>query len=76
MIGAVIALDSEAEALLSQMEIENIQTVHGKPVYLGSAFGKKTLLCFRHPVVRLGLSGGHVRGLRGADGLCGAVYSA
>lgn len=45
MIGAVIALDSEAEALLSQMEIENIQTVHGKPVYLGCAFGKKTLLC-------------------------------
>ena len=45
MIGAVIALDSEAEALLSQMDIENILTVHGKPVYMGRAFGKKIVLC-------------------------------
>ena len=45
MIGAVIALDSEAEALLDQMEIENILTVHGKPVYLGKAFGKDVALC-------------------------------
>ena len=45
MIGAVIAMDSEAEALLSQMEIENLMTVHGKPVYYGRAFGKDVLLC-------------------------------
>lgn len=45
MIGAVIAMDSEAEALLSQMEIENLMTVHGKPVYCGKAFGKDVLLC-------------------------------
>mgnify|MGYP002799031855 CR=1 FL=1 len=45
MIGAVIALDTEAEALLDQMEIENILTVHGKPVYLGKAFGKDVALC-------------------------------
>lgn len=45
MIGAVIALDSEAEALLGQMEIENILTMHGKPVYRGKAFGKEVLLC-------------------------------
>ena len=45
MIGAVIAMDSEAEALLSQMEIENLMTVHGKPVYSGRAFGKDVLLC-------------------------------
>ena len=45
MIGAVIAMDSEAEALLDQMEIENILTVHGKPVYAGKAFGKDVLLC-------------------------------
>lgn len=45
MIGAVIAMDSEAEALLSQMEIKNILTVYGKPVYCGTAFGKDILLC-------------------------------
>lgn len=45
MIGAVIALDTEAEALLDQMEIENILTAHGKPVYLGKAFGKDVALC-------------------------------
>ena len=45
MIGAVIALDSEAEALLSQMQIENTVIAHGKPVYRGKAFGKDVLLC-------------------------------
>ncbi len=45
MIGVVIAMDSEAEALLDQMEVENILTVHGKPVYAGKAFGKDVLLC-------------------------------
>lgn len=45
MIGVVIAMDSEAEALLEQMEVENILTVHGKPVYAGKAFGKDVLLC-------------------------------
>lgn len=45
MIGAVIAMDSEAKALLDQMEIETIFTVHGKPVYQGTAFGKDVLLC-------------------------------
>lgn len=45
MIGAVIAMDSEAEALLSQTETENILTVNGKPVYAGKSFGKDVLLC-------------------------------
>lgn len=45
MIGAVIAMDSEAEVLLSQMDIDNILTVHGKPVYMGRAFGKAVILC-------------------------------
>lgn len=45
MIGAVIAMDSEAKALLDHMEIENIFTMHGKPVYQGTAFGKDVLLC-------------------------------
>lgn len=44
MIGCVIALENEAEALLSQMQIESRQTVYGKPVYLGTAFGEKILL--------------------------------
>lgn len=45
MIGAVIALDSEASVLLDQMEVENICTLYGKPVYTGKAFGKELLLC-------------------------------
>ena len=45
MIGAVIALDSEASALLDNMEVENITTLYGKPVYAGKAFGKDVLLC-------------------------------
>lgn len=45
MIGAVIALDDEAEILLSQTEIEKISSVHGKPLYEGSAFGKQILIC-------------------------------
>ena len=44
MIGAVVALESEAEALLSQMEIEDIRTIYGKTVHLGRAFGKECLL--------------------------------
>lgn len=45
MIGAVIALDSEASALLDRMDVENISTLYGKPVYTGKAFGKRLLLC-------------------------------
>ena len=44
MIGCVIALDSEAEILLSQMEIEGIFSLYGKPVYTGKAFGKELIL--------------------------------
>lgn len=44
MIGCVVAMDSEAEALLTQMEAENISTVYGKPVYAGKAFGKDVTL--------------------------------
>ncbi len=44
MIGCVIAMDSEAEALLSQMEIKEISSVFGKPVYTGTAFGKDITL--------------------------------
>ena len=40
MIGCVIAMDSEAEILLDSMELENIQTIYGKTVHVGKAFGK------------------------------------
>ena len=45
MIGAVIAMDSEASALLGQMEVENLITMYGKPVYKGKAFGKEAAVC-------------------------------
>ena len=44
MIGAVVAMDDEAEALLSQMEVEDIRTIYGKTVHIGRAFGKECLL--------------------------------
>lgn len=43
MIGCVIAMDSEAEILLSQMEIDGISSLYGKPVYTGKAFGKELI---------------------------------
>ncbi len=44
MIGCVIAMDSEAELLLDQMEIEKSQTLYGKSVHFGRAFGKDIAL--------------------------------
>ncbi len=44
MIGCVIAMDSEAEILLSQTEIEGISSLYGKPVYTGKAFGKDIVI--------------------------------
>ena len=46
MIGAVVAMDDEAEALLSQMEVEDIRTIYGKTVHIGRAFGKECLLVY------------------------------
>ena len=40
MIGAIIALQSEAEILLDQMEIFRSLRVSGKEVHVGRAFGK------------------------------------
>ena len=37
MIGCVIALDSEAEALLSQTDVEDIQSAYGKTIHFGKA---------------------------------------
>ncbi len=44
MIGCVIAMDREAELLLDQMEIENTQTLFGKTVHSGKAFGHEVVL--------------------------------
>ncbi len=44
MIGAVIAMEIEAEILRSQMNVEKIERINGKTVYRGKAFGKDVLL--------------------------------
>lgn len=62
MIGCVIAMDSEAEILLDQMEIENIQTIFGKTVHIGKAFGQDVL------VVVCGVGKGNA-----AAGACAAI---
>ena len=45
MIGAVIAMQSEADILLDQMKIERSLTVSGKNVHIGKAFGKEIAVC-------------------------------
>ena len=45
MIGVVIAMQSEADILLSQMKITRSLTVSGKNVHVGRAFGKDIALC-------------------------------
>jgi adenosylhomocysteine nucleosidase len=45
MIGVVIALQSEADILLSQMKVTRSLTVSGKNVHVGRAFGKDIALC-------------------------------
>lgn len=40
MIGAIVAMNAEAEVLLGQTEIFRSLTVSGKEVYVGRAFGK------------------------------------
>lgn len=45
MIGAVIAMQSEADILLDQMKIERSLTVSGKTIHVGSAFGKELAVC-------------------------------
>ena len=44
MIGVVIAMQSEAEILLSQMKITRSLTVSGKNVHVGKAYGKDVAL--------------------------------
>ena len=45
IIGAVIAMQSEADILLEQMEINRSLTVSGKKIYVGRAFEKDVALC-------------------------------
>lgn len=45
MIGAVIAMQSEADILLDNMKIERSLTVSGKVVHVGTAYGKEVALC-------------------------------
>lgn len=45
MIGAVIAMQSEADILLHSMATSRTLTVSGKRVYVGKAFGKDVALC-------------------------------
>jgi len=45
MIGAVIAMQSEADILLDEMEISRSLTVSGKKVHVGKAYGKDIAVC-------------------------------
>ena len=45
MIGVVIAMQSEADILLSAMQINRELTISGKKVFVGTAFGKELALC-------------------------------
>ena len=45
MIGAVIAMQSEADILLKDMKVLRSLTVSGKKVYVGKAYGKEVALC-------------------------------
>ncbi len=45
MIGTVIAMQSEADILLSEMQISRSLTVSGKTVHVGKAYGKDVAVC-------------------------------
>lgn len=45
MIGAVIAMQSEADILLSEMKVERCLTVSGKKICVGKAYGKDVAVC-------------------------------
>lgn len=45
MIGAVIAMQSEADILLEEMQINRSLTVSGKTVHVGKAYGKEVAVC-------------------------------
>lgn len=45
MIGVVIAMQSEADILLDEMQIHRSLTVSGKKVHVGKAYGKDVAVC-------------------------------
>lgn len=45
MIGAVIAMQSEADILLNEMKITRTLTVSGKQIHVGKAYGKDVAVC-------------------------------
>ena len=45
MIGVIIAMQSEADILLQEMQINRTLTVSGKTVHVGKAYGKDVALC-------------------------------
>ena len=45
MIGAVIAMQSEADILLDEMQILRSLNVSGKKVHVGTAYGKEVAVC-------------------------------
>ena len=45
MIGAVIAMQSEADILLNEMKILRSLTISGKTVHVGQAYGKDVAVC-------------------------------
>ena len=45
MIGVIIAMQSEADILLEEMQINRTLTVSGKTVHVGKAYGKDVALC-------------------------------
>ena len=45
MIGAVIAMQCEADILLDEMKIHRSLTVSGKKVHVGTAYGKEIAVC-------------------------------
>ena len=45
MIGAVIAMQSEADILLDEMQISRSLTVSGKKIHVGIAYGKEVAVC-------------------------------
>ena len=45
MIGAVIAMQSEADILLDEMQIHRSLIVSGKKIYVGTAYGKDVAVC-------------------------------
>ena len=45
MIGVVIAMQSEADILLNQMEVSRSLNVSGKNIHVGKAYGKDVAVC-------------------------------